>query len=414
MTDERAATEEGTTTVAEEEMTTVTDGGTATGPSGRTVYLTGMGTYVPDETVTGPEIAEASGVPESVVVEKMGIRQKHVCPPDEDHVTDMSVTAGERALADADLDPDALDLVVYHGSEYKDHIVWSAAAAICDRLDASNAYAHESYTLCAGAPIAIRHTAAQLATGDVDRALLVAASREEDLVDYTDQDASFMFNFGSGASAFVLEAGEGGRDEPEAATESDEPEPATESDEPESATESDEPESATESDEPEPAGERARAVVRASAAETDGSFADDVVMPAGGSVAPPSVETVESDQHTLRVPDPEGMKERLADVSAPTFLTVADDALSDSGYDRSALDFVALTHMKRSFHEYLTDELGVGHHYLDGYGHVQSVDQALAIREGLDRGLIDGGDVVLLLAAGTGYTWSATVLDWLE
>ena len=349
---------------------------------GRPVRLTGLATYVPDERLTGAEIAATSGIPEDVVVEKMGVREKRVCPPDDDHVTDMCVTAGERALVDAGLEPAALDLVVFHGSEYKDHVVWSAAANVTERLGASEAYAHESYTLCAGAPIAIRHTAAQLRIGDVDRALLVAASREEDLVDYENEESSFMFNFGSGASAMVLEA-EGVDGASETAT-------------------------------PAPVTDRALATVRSSAAETDGSFSEDVVMPAGGSVRPPSEETVREGLHTLDVPDPDGMKQRLADVSAPAFLSVADDALADSGYDRDDLDFVALTHMKRSFHDYLVGELGVGdgHHYLDEFGHVQSVDQALAVEVGLDEGLVDPGDVVLFLAAGTGYTWSATVLEW--
>ncbi|ERH12130.1 MAG: 3-oxoacyl-[acyl-carrier-protein] synthase III [halophilic archaeon J07HB67] len=346
---------------------------------GRPVRLTGLATYVPDDRLTGAEIAATSGIPEDVVVEKMGVREKRVCPSDEDHVTDMCVTAGERALADADLAPEALDLVVFHGSEYKDHLVWSAAANVAERLGAANAYAHESYTLCAGAPIAIRHTAAQLRVGDVDRALLVAASREEDLVDYENEAGSFMFNFGSGASAVALEAG--GTDDGRVET---------------------------------PATDRALATVRASAAETDGSFSEDVVMPAGGSKRPPSAETVREGLHTLDVPDPDGMKQRLADVSAPAFLSVADDALADSGYDRDDLDFVALTHMKRSFHDYLTDELGVGdgHYYLDEFGHVQSVDQALAVEGGLDQGVLEPGDLVLFLAAGTGYTWSATVLEW--
>ena len=341
---------------------------------GRPVHVTGLATYVPDERVTGAEIAEESGIPEEVVVEKMGVREKRVCPPDDDHVTDMCVTAGRRALADAGVDAGDLDLVVYHGSEYKDHLVWSAAANVTERLGADSAYAHESYTLCAGAPVAIRHTAAQLQVGDVDRALLVAASREEDLVDYGNEDSSFMFNFGSGAAAVVLAAGG----------------PADTGD------------------------DRVLATVRASAAQTDGSFSEDVVMPAGGSKRPPSEETVREGLHTLDVPDPEGMKERLADVSAPAFLSVADDALADSGYDRSDLDFVALTHMKRSFHDYLVGELGVGdgHYYLDEFGHVQSVDQALAVEAGLETDRLGPGDVVLLLAAGTGYTWSATVLEW--
>jgi 3-oxoacyl-[acyl-carrier-protein] synthase-3 len=336
-----------------------------------TVGITGLGTYVPPDTITGAEIAEISGIPEEVVVEKMGVTEKHVCPPDGDHATDMAEKAAREALADAGVDPADVDLLSYHGSEFKDRVVWSAAAAICEALGAENAYATESYTLCAGAPIALRQAAAQLAVEETDTALLVSASREEDLVDYEDEDASFMFNFGSGASAFVVESDPG---------------------------------------------DRARATVHESAAETDGSFADDVVMPAGGSKRPPSEATVREGLHTLQVPDPDGMKERLGPVSLPAFLSVADEALSRSGFDRGDLDFVALTHMKRSFHDRVLAELGLDPerhgYYLDEYGHVQSVDQALAVEEGIADGRLAAGDLVCFLAAGTGYTWAATVLRW--
>lgn len=334
------------------------------------VGLTGHGRYVPDHVVTGGEIAAESGIPEWVVTEKMGLVEKHVCPPDEDHVTDMGVRAGERALADAGLDPEALDLVVYHGSEYKDYVVWSAAANIAERLGAENAYATESYALCAGAPIALREATAQLRADSPETALLIGASREEDLIDYGNEDASFAFNFGSGATAAVLEA---------------------------------------DPDEP-------QAVVRASHAITDGSFSEDVIVPAGGSRNPPSAETVAAGRHSLDVPDPEGMKERLGPVSLPNYLEVADRALERSGYDRSVIDFVAVTHMKRSFHERLLEELGVDPatdgYYLEEYGHVQSADQLLAVQKGLEDGRIEPGDLVVFLAAGTGYTWSATVLEW--
>ena len=358
------------------------------------VCVTGIGTYVPDVVVTGEEIASASGIPEHVVVEKMGLREKRVCPSDDDHATDMSATAARTALADADLDPGDVELVLYHGSEYKDHVVWSAAANVAERIGAENAYATESYTLCAGAPIALRQVAAQIRAGDVDRALLVSASREEDLVNYENERSSFMFNFGSGASAMVVERADS--------------QPTTDTDAGASA------DAAT------LASERARALVRESAAVTDGSFSMDVVMPAGGSKHPPSRETVDADEpmHTLDVPDPDGMKERLGDVSLRNYLDVADDALTKSGYDRDDVDFVAVTHMKRSFHEYLLSELGVDpstdSYYLDEYGHVQSVDQALAVEEALDATppRLEAGDVVLFLAAGTGYTWAATVLEW--
>ena len=73
--------------------------------------------------------------------------------------------------------------------------------------------------------------------------------------------------------------------------------------------------------------------------------------------------------------------------------------------------------MKRSFHETVFEELGLDvdtdGYYLDDYGHVQSADQIIALGEGVEAGLLEPGDLVGFLAAGTGYTWSATVLDWL-
>lgn len=337
-----------------------------------TVALTGYGLYRPDDRITGEVIAEESGIPEEVVRKKMGVHEKRICPPEEDHVTDMCVKAGQKALEDAEIEPEAVDLVLYHGSEYKDYVVWSAAAQVADRLGTENAYATESHTLCASAPIAIRQTRAQLSAGGIDVALHVTASREEDLIDYTNQDASFMFNFGSGGGAYVLERAD---DE-----------------------------------------ERSLATVHESAAISEGSFAEDVVMPAGGSRNPTSSETVEADEHALTVRDPDEMKERMAPVSGPSFQAVADEALERSGFERADVDFVALTHMKRSFAESLADKFGLdlasGSYYLEDYGHVQSVDQILALDEGRQRDRVEPGDLVLFLAAGTGYTWSATVLEW--
>ncbi len=337
-----------------------------------TVGLTGYGLYRPPDRITGEEIAAESAIPEEVVVEKMGIREKRVCPPDDDHVSDMCLPAAREALADAGRDPEDLDLVLYHGSEYKDYPLWSAAAAVADRLGAGEVFATENHTLCASTPVAIRQTRGQLELEDVTVALHVTASREEDLVDYTDHDASFMFNFGSGAGAYVLEA--------------------------------------------DPDASRTLATVQESAALTDGSFADDVKVPAGGSRNPASEETVAAGRHTLTVPKPDDMKRRMAPVSGPNFVTVADRALERSGYDRDDVDFVALTHMKRSFTASLFDDLGLDvesdGYYLDEYGHVQSVDQILALDEGLQRGRVRSGDLVLFLAAGTGYTWAATVLEW--
>ncbi|MEF8852197.1 MAG: 3-oxoacyl-ACP synthase [Haloarculaceae archaeon] len=349
-----------------------------------TVHLTGVGTYLPDDRLTGADIAGQSGVPEDVVVEKMGVAEKRVCRGEGDHPSDMCVAAARDALADAGVDAATLDAVRYHGSEFKDFVVWNLAADVADRIDATDAYASESYALCAGAPVALREVAAQLEADALDRVLLVGASREEDLVDYGDPDTSFTFNFASGASAFVVESG--------AAADTPGDSRTTRGD-----------------------ADRTLATVQGSAAVTDGSFSRDVVMPGGGTRNPPSRGTVEDGMHALRVHDYGSMKERLGAVSRANFLAVADTALERSGLTREDLDFAAVTHMKRSFHESLCDELGLGErgqYYLDEYGHVQAVDQALATSEARRRGWLSPGDTVLFLAAGTGYTWAATALEW--
>ncbi len=71
--------------------------------------------------------------------------------------------------------------------------------------------------------------------------------------------------------------------------------------------------------------------------------------------------------------------------------------------------------MKRSMHEAIVSALGLPLDraaYLDDTGHMSGVDSLLALDRASRAGKLAAGDVVLLLAAGTGYTWAATVMRW--
>ena len=106
------------------------------------VGIAGTGAYLPERWMPAAEVAAASGIPEQVVVERFGLRGKHIAAADE-HVTDLSVPAGERALADAGLEPQDVDVVVYFGSSWKEWPVWQAAPWIAHRLGCENAWALE-------------------------------------------------------------------------------------------------------------------------------------------------------------------------------------------------------------------------------------------------------------------------------
>jgi 3-oxoacyl-[acyl-carrier-protein] synthase-3 len=70
-------------------------------------------------------------------------------------------------------------------------------------------------------------------------------------------------------------------------------------------------------------------------------------------------------------------------------------------------------HMKRSMHDAIVDALGSPRAaYLDDTGHMSGVDSLLALDRASRAGELAEGDLVLLLAAGTGYTWAASVVRW--
>ena len=109
------------------------------------------------------------------------------------------------------------------------------------------------------------------------------------------------------------------------------------------------------------------------------------------------------------------MKERLDAVSLAHFVAAARGAVERSGARLEDVSYVCGIHMKRSMHLALLDALGVAAEraaYLDDTGHMSGVDPLLALDRAARAGRLASGDLVLLLAAGTGYTWAASVLRW--
>jgi 3-oxoacyl-[acyl-carrier-protein] synthase-3 len=324
-----------------------------------TVSLAAVASYLPERWMTAAELAAETQIPEEVIVEKFGLRGKHIAAPDE-HVSHMAVTAGGQLLEDTGVDPASIDVVLYFGSMWKDYPVWQAGPAIAHRLGCANAYAVEYANVSYGAPAALRlGRDILLAEPEVERVLAVGASRESYLLDYANRRARFMINFGDGAAAALL-VKDGGVNE-----------------------------------------------VLGSYGITDGSLSRHVKVPSGGSVDPAG------SNRSLDVIDQAAMKGRLDEISLPNFVRAAEGALARSGATLDDVSYLCGIHMKRSMHDAIVDALGVDPGraaYLDDAGHMSGVDPLLA----LDRasGDLAEGNLVLLLAAGTGYTWAASVLRW--
>ena len=157
--------------------------------------------------------------------------------------------------------------------------------------------------------------------------------------------------------------------------------------------------------------------VLGSHAITDGSFALQVKVPAGGSVEPASAAAVEGRRHFLDVGDPAQMKNGLDNVSLRNFVAAARGAVERSGARLEDVSYLCGIHMKRSMHDAILEQLGIPADrasYLDDTGHMSGVDPLLGLDRAVRSGAVGSGDLVLLLAAGTGYTWAATAIRWGE
>jgi 3-oxoacyl-[acyl-carrier-protein] synthase-3 len=247
---------------------------------------------------------------------------------------------------------------------WKDYAVWQAAPWIAHRIGANNAYAVEYDNVSCGTPVALRIARDMLrAEGELQRVLVAAACRASYLLDYGHERSRCMFNFGDGAVAGLLEKA-GGRNE-----------------------------------------------LLGCHGITDGTFSLQVKVPSGGSVSP------NGGYRFLDVADPASMKNGLDVVSLPNFVAAARGALERSGATLEDVGYLCGIHMKPSMHRLLVEALGVDPAraaYLDDTGHMSGVDPLFALDRAARAGELRDGELVLLLAAGTGYTWAASVVRWGE
>lgn len=320
--------------------------------------------YEPTQVETAKDLALKTEIPEHIIVEKFGLKQKRIAESHE-HASDLAVKAGEQILEN--IDRNEIDVLIYFGSPHKDYVVWSSAPKIQHDLRVKNAYAFELMNVSSCFPIALKVARDMLRSDDsINNILLVGGCKESQIIDYSNPRSRFMFNFADGGAAALISR-------------------------------------------------NAEHEILYSGIITDGSFSKDVYVPAGGTVHPTSIETVEKRMHYIDVPDPISMKERLDPVSIPNFVKSIELALSKSGLTKEDIDWVLPLHTKRSMFKELLQRLDVKEEqavYLDEYGHMSALDPCYGLEIIQRKKLVKKGDIIVTVSAGTGYTWASTIIRW--
>ena len=322
------------------------------------VSITGIGSKAPDRVMTNDEIAQMVDTSDEWIMERTGIRERRVAAPDE-ALSDLALPSSLDALEQAGVQPSAVDLIVV-ATVTPDMMFPSTGAILADKLGAKDAAAYDLSAGCTGFVYAIAQAHAMVASGLAEHALVVGGDVLSKIVDWEDRSTCVLF--GDGAGAVVLQkVPEGG--------------------------------------------------FLGFELGADGAGGPELYMPAGGSRAPASAETVAGRQHYAKMNGREVFKfaTRILVDSAEKVLHECDVQVDD-------VDVYVPHQANVRIIDYARKKLGIPEEKtvlnVDRYGNTSSGSIPLALEDANVDGRLAPGEMVLMTGMGAGLTWGSALIEW--
>lgn len=164
--------------------------------------IAGTGGYLPSTVITNDDLAQKIDTSDEWIVERTGIRRRHIAGPDET-ASSMAEIASRRALDAAGLDARELDLIVLATSS-PDRVFPSTACLLQQRLGSRNCAAFDVQAACSGFIFALSIADQYICAGNAQRVLVVGSEVNSRVVDWSDRSTCILF--GDGAGAVILES----------------------------------------------------------------------------------------------------------------------------------------------------------------------------------------------------------------
>lgn len=169
--------------------------------------ICGTGSWAPPKVWDNNDLARLVDTSDEWIRERTGVVQRHIAEENEDTVT-MASRAAQRALEDADMKAEEIDLIIV-ATISPTEIMPCVACGVQEKLGAENATCFDLNGACTGSLLALNTAQAYLSQGIYQTALVIGAEKLSALTDWTDRGTCILF--GDGAGAVVLKAEESGR-----------------------------------------------------------------------------------------------------------------------------------------------------------------------------------------------------------
>lgn len=328
-------------------------------PHLRTVSITGVGSCVPERILSNGDLERMVETSDEWITTRTGIRERRIAA-DGQATSDLATEAARRALADAGVRPEDVDLIIV-ATVTPDMPFPSTACLVQHRLGATRAAAFDIEAACSGFVYALDIASHFVASHTYNTVLVIGAEKMSSVVDWTDRNTCVLF--GDGAGAAVLQ------------------------------------------NRPSAHG------LLTTCLGSDGGKASLLELPAGGSACPATAETVAARRHFLRMDGKETFKNAVT-----AMVTAANQALERCGLAIGDIRCVIPHQANQRILSAVAERLGARPDQVfsnvERYGNTSAASVGIALDEAVKSGRIQRGDLVLLVVFGAGLTWGAAVIEW--
>ena len=321
--------------------------------------IIGIGSYVPEKVITNADLEKTIDTSDSWIVERTGIRERRVVAEGQ-ATSDLATIAAERALADAGVSAEELDLIIV-ATVTPDMVFPSVACLVQNNLKAVNAAAFDLTAVCSGFMYALVTGTTFIQTGMYKKILIIGAEALSTITDWTDRNTAILFGDGAGA-AVLAEVPEGFG-------------------------------------------------VLGVHLGAEGAGGDLLKMPAGGSRLPASADTVAQRLHYTRMDGNEVFKfaVKVMGEAVKQALEMANLTSDDITYLVPHQANIRIIQSAAKRVGMPMDKVVVN---VDKYGNTSAASIPIALDEAVKTGKIKKGDTIAMVGFGGGLTWAASIVKW--
>ena len=176
-------------------------------PRAYRAVVTGHGSFAPEKTLSNEELGKMVDTSDEWIATRTGIKARHIASDNESTAL-LAIEAAKRALAQADLDPKELEIIIV--ATITPEMVFPSTASFVQRaLGAHRAWVFDLAAACSGFVYSLSIVQQFIESGRYKNALVIGAETLTKITDWTDRTSCILF--GDGAGAMVLQRSDDGR-----------------------------------------------------------------------------------------------------------------------------------------------------------------------------------------------------------